>query len=466
MAAASTFPVTRGRWVLLRGLSGDGDGVVYLAAPRSGRRLHAIKTVAAKPGIGRAPGHAKEQRQVLARMRNAHLVTVTACPEIEREGGLVMEYVAGKSLAAISQRAEDYAVLLPPELGVVVAHDAFSAAASFHGFEGAGRVHGNITARTLLVTYGGETKLAGYRPGAHPPVAIEEHATRDLKSIARVLSELAFEKFPRELAVVVPRLLDDGITAEEAVAAVHAFLAEHPPSPQHRGALAMWLADVFLGERQTEALEEVRVLAAAAQRSSQRRRVAQRAFWIGGTVALLVLMGGGLSLMAHRPGEGARAMVGPGTPPAVVARSTTPPADPTLEAPVTVTAPPAVAEVALSAVATLSSTEPAPSPSPSWVSHTASRPPRRESTGRTATRLLREAESAFVTGQRVVAISLAREAARTGGGVRAHLALAEYYRSLLRHEDALRHYRAVVALEPGNQLALAGVRLLERQLAE
>ena len=52
-----------------------------------------------------------------------------------------------------------------------------------------------------------------------------------------------------------------------------------------------------------------------------------------------------------------------------------------------------------------------------------------------------------------------------GGGIRAHLALGEYYRSLHCYQDALNHYRAVVEVEPENKLATAGVQLLEKKVS-
>ena len=35
---------------------------------------------------------------------------------------------------------------------------------------------------------------------------------------------------------------------------------------------------------------------------------------------------------------------------------------------------------------------------------------------------------------------------------------------MLRYREAMEHYRAVVAIEPDNKLALAGVQLLEKKV--
>ena len=355
---------------------------------------------------------------------------------------------------------------------MVVAHDAFAAAEFFHAFEGRGRVHGNITAHTLLVSYSGEVKVAGYRPGFHPPAGIDACVTRDLKPLANILSELTFQKFPQELAVVVPRLLEDQVTPEESMAAVRAFLHEHQPSLDQRRRVAAWLADVFLGEREAEAREEARLLAVGAQLIGPRRRVAKRASWVGGA-ALLALVGG-LSLMASRQATEPRAMANRAEPPATMVR------EPVVREPALAVARPMaepstpVVAASAPAVAPAPAVEPAPAaaaspatpsaPEPSLPSRTAVPSPKRGATGAAAGRLLREADAAFVAGKRIEAVNLALKAVRAGGGVRAHLALGEYYRSMLRYREAMEHYRAVVAIEPDNKLALAGVQLLEKKV--
>jgi tetratricopeptide (TPR) repeat protein len=82
-----------------------------------------------------------------------------------------------------------------------------------------------------------------------------------------------------------------------------------------------------------------------------------------------------------------------------------------------------------------------------------------------AERLLHAADAAFGAGKRIEAINMGIQALGAGGGIRAHLALGEYYRSLHRYQEALNHYRAVVEVEPDNRLALAGVKLLEKKVS-
>jgi outer membrane biosynthesis protein TonB len=79
--------------------------------------------------------------------------------------------------------------------------------------------------------------------------------------------------------------------------------------------------------------------------------------------------------------------------------------------------------------------------------------------------LLRQADAASVAGNHIEAIKLGTQALAAGGGVAAHLALAGYYKSLSRNNEALQHYRAAMQLDPSNPVAAAGIKVVERQLA-
>ncbi len=447
-----------------------GDEVVCLAMSHD-KKIRVIKAMRPKPGTPR--DGARKQIRALARMKSPYLATVLAAPDVEADGGLVMERVRGRSLAAISQRAEDYSVLLPPELGLVVAYDVLAALEHFHGFERRGHVHGNLSGRTLLVGFSGEVKLAGYRPGTHAALGLDAGATdaaKDWRALATVLSELAFERFPQELAVLVPRLLDDDTTPADAVTAARAFLRQYQPTAEQRRKVTAWLDDVFLGERDAEAEEEERLLAEGRALLGPRRPVARAVAWASGSAALVVLIGGGVLWATQRHRAAGLAPEALGTPPLPTLAL----AAPGVAIPV---APPLAAlEVAPTGAAPAFDATPDPAPAapaeaspraePGPAAAVPERPSRRgASSSAGAERLLRAADAAFVAGNRVEAINLGLRAVRAGGGIRAHLALGEYYRSMLRYEEALSHYRAVLTVDPDNPLGAAGVRLLEKRVA-
>jgi tetratricopeptide (TPR) repeat protein len=446
----NTLPANRGRYVLLKVLSEQDDGQVYLAVVRGTKSLCVVKT---------ARDLLKEECKVLARLQCPNLVAVLPSPEVERDGGFVMEFFPGKSLAAIRQRAGDYSLLLPPALGVIVAHDVFAAAEFFHGFAGGLRVHGNISPKSILVGYAGDVKLGGYRPGRHPRAGVDAHVSQDLKSLATLLSELSFERFPKELATLVPRLLEDDVSSMEATAAVRAFLRDHSPSAEERRKIAAWLADLFLGQREEEAQEEARLLAAGMQLLASgtiARPLTRRASLLGGTTALLALVGGGAALVGHHPPVAFESTVMVRSAPAA-----TPSVAPPAEEPVTPKEPAPAAPAVLDPAPPASTHAPAPTSRPRSTSVRA----KRESAESSADGLLHAADVAFSAGKRVDAVNLGLQALHAGGGVRAHLALGEYYRSMHRYQEAMNHYRAALEIDPENKLALAGVQLLEKRLS-
>jgi tetratricopeptide (TPR) repeat protein len=264
--------------------------------------------------------------------------------------------------------------------------------------------------------------------------------------------------FPQELTKLVPRLLEDHVSPLESLAAARAFLHDHVPSADQRRKVAQWLEALFPDHPcDRVAQEEERLLAAGKQMLSPARPGSKRISVFGGTTALLALVGVGALLVAHRgPGQAlSEAKQAEPTPktmrPPPVAQAAPEPTAPALAAPAP--APPADP-------ATGTTSDPKPPSAPQD-----NRPPRLRSEESPAERLLHAADAAFGAGKRVESVNLGIQALNAGGGLRAHLALGEYYRSLHRYQDALNHYRAVVEVEPENKLAVAGVKLLEKKLS-
>jgi hypothetical protein len=455
----TTFPTSRGSYALLKVLSAEEDSPVYLAAVRGQKKPWAIKTMPLRGQGAVNLDLFKSETKHLARMRFAHLARVLESTQIEDHAGLVMEYIPGKSLAEICQRAEEYAFLLPPELGLVVAHDVFAAADFFHAFEGVGRVHGNISLRTIFVRYAGDVKVAGYRPGYRSPTGADAHMSVDLKPLASLLCDLRFDMFPKELAHLVPRLLEDPVSSAEGMAAVRAFLHDHAPSAEQRRSVGAWLEDVFQEHSYAqEAHEQERLVVAGTHALARTPALPKRVTLVGSAIALLALVGGGGLLMARRgPGRSQpeTKLVNPPTPtlaPAQVVPAALPTAGPP---------PPASPPTGPATDRTA-----APGNPPQSASDTPeSRPSKPRPGGGPVDRLLVAADVAFDAGKRIEAVHLGLQALKAGGGLRAHLALGEYYRSMHRYQEAMNHYRAAVEIEPENRLAATGVRMLENKLS-
>jgi len=268
-------PKLYGRYALLKQISDEEDRPVYLVSTSGSSNLRVLKSV---PLEGTSPAGVqlvKTEIDVLARMHFGNLAHVLEAVEVEGGLAFVMEFVSGKPLDVICGRAEQLSLLLPSELGIVVAHDILAAATYFHGFEGAGRVHGNISHRTILVSETGEAKLAGFRPGAHERLPAAVQVAQDVRPLAAILFDLPFERFPQELAHFVPQLIDEKVSTDEAIAATGAFLISHRPTVRQRQALSAWLEKLFPGEASQAAAEHAQLMGVAAplltQASAQRR---------------------------------------------------------------------------------------------------------------------------------------------------------------------------------------------------
>lgn len=467
-----TFPASYGSYALLKVLSTQGDGPVYLAAVRNQKRPVAIKTMPLRGRGAVDPVLFKAETKQLARMSSPYLAKVQEATQIEDRAGLVMEHVAGRSLAAIRARTEEYSILLPPGLGLIVAHDVWAAAEYFHAFEVGRRVHGNISPRTILVGYSGEVKLTGYRPGVRAPAGADAFLAEDLKPLANLLCELRFEMFPTELTTIVPRLLEDTVSPAEAVAAVRSFLQQHAPSPDQRRAVAAWLEDIFQEHSYAqEVQEEKRLLEAGTEAlaRSPARLFPKRVTVVGASIAAAVaLIGAGAMFSSPSRSKVARSRA-PSilSPPPLALQKALPQAQPEPTPPSP--APPEPPPPAIPPVAVLEAPPADLVPAP--AKHRAKPPSDRPQANRDTSdalrsdRLLREADEAFDAGRRIQAVRLSIQAIATGGGARAHLALAGYYRSMYRYREALNHYHAAAELEPENEIAATGVRMLEKRRA-
>ena len=475
-----SFPAVYHSDALLKLLSDEGERSVYLAAIQGNSGPWVVKML--PPPAGGTPEALSAELASLGRMSSPSLPKVLSRPWGGSDPALVMEYVPGLSLAAILEEAEARSLLLPPAFGVVLAHDVFAAIQYFYTFDIAGRVHGNITPRTLMVGFTGQVKLVGFRPGQHGRAESGPHTASDVTAVAELLGELQFERFPREMVQLLPRLLEEQLSPLEAMAAAQAFVRANPPSPEVRGKVAAWLEEVFPAAREQQARETERLLSEgiklmaeysptdrkqtppppAVDAPAERRR---RGLLPIGVLVLALLVGGWYFLRSNLLGlsETDEPPVGslmsdslpssasgrPEEPAALLALDASQEAG-TLDAEATdMGAPDVVASDQMEA-------SPVRKP----------RSAKLRSTGATSVRLLRSADSAFDAGNRIQAVRLATQALEAGGGARAHLALARYFRSMLRYREAIEHYRSALDMDPGNKIAARGVEVLEAQMGK
>ena len=145
-----------GRYALEREIGRGGMGAVWLGRDEVLGREVALKKVGFAPG-GFAPDLARAEREarLTARLNHPHVVAIYDLVADGDDQWLVMEHVAGTTLAALVAR--DGA--LPPEQAAPMLRQAADALAAAHA---AGIVHRDVKPSNILVTPDGQVKLSDF----------------------------------------------------------------------------------------------------------------------------------------------------------------------------------------------------------------------------------------------------------------------------------------------------------------
>lgn len=145
-----------GRYTLGREVGRGGSGIVHLAHDEVLGRDVAIKRIGMVPGAD-SPDLVRAEREarLAAALNHPHVVAVFDLVEDEGDHWLVMEYVAGSTLAQLSRDQGG----LGPQRAAELVGQAADALAAAHG---AGIVHRDVKPSNILVAADGQAKLTDF----------------------------------------------------------------------------------------------------------------------------------------------------------------------------------------------------------------------------------------------------------------------------------------------------------------
>jgi tRNA A-37 threonylcarbamoyl transferase component Bud32 len=166
-------PLNQGPYRLVRRLAVGGMGEVLLAETEGdvrvglGEGLVVIKrTLPKHPNQDHQNSMLREEARLSLRLRHGNLVETFALDQVDDTPLLVMEYLAGRSMAQVLGAAKRTKQLVPIDVAVKIIHDAACGLHFAHtlkeGDRLAGLVHRDVSPANIFVTFDGRVKVIDF----------------------------------------------------------------------------------------------------------------------------------------------------------------------------------------------------------------------------------------------------------------------------------------------------------------
>ncbi|MBI4819794.1 MAG: serine/threonine protein kinase [Deltaproteobacteria bacterium] len=168
IAKNAGFPRPFGPYLLEKNLSRGGMGEVFLAVPRGVRRRCVIKTIRTDlTGDEEFVGRFTDEAKIMVRIVHDNIIRVFDCGKIGPEFYIAMEYVHGRDLGDVLDRAFERGQPLPKELGLYITQGLVRGLDYAHNLKDErGRpmnlVHRDISPQNVLVGFDGSIKLIDF----------------------------------------------------------------------------------------------------------------------------------------------------------------------------------------------------------------------------------------------------------------------------------------------------------------
>ncbi len=148
-------PVMIGKYRIVKELAKGGMGTVYIAIHPSLKTEVIIKQLTIKSSSSSIRERFKREAKILMELTNAYVVRMFDYFTVGNSDFIVMEYVKGMAVDNLLEKQEK----LPPEIALLIIHDACLGLASAHN---KGIVHRDIKPGNILIAENSQIKLADF----------------------------------------------------------------------------------------------------------------------------------------------------------------------------------------------------------------------------------------------------------------------------------------------------------------
>src|ERR1044071_3370136 len=122
VGAKRTFPRSFGRYILEKSLSRGGMGEVFLTIAKAVNQRCVIKTIRGDlTGDEEFIGRFADEAKIMMRIHHDHIIRVFDAGKVGTDYYIAMEYVHGRDLGDVLDRAYERGEPMPTQLGLYVA---------------------------------------------------------------------------------------------------------------------------------------------------------------------------------------------------------------------------------------------------------------------------------------------------------------------------------------------------------
>lgn len=168
VGAKKTFPRSFGRYILEKSLSRGGMGEVFLTVAKSVWKRCVIKTIRGDlTGDEEFIGRFADEAKIMMRIQHENIIRVFDAGKVGTDYYIAMEYVHGRDLGDVLDRAYERGEPMPTQLGLYVADkllDGLDYAHKLTDEHGRhmGVVHRDISPQNVLIGFDGSVKLIDF----------------------------------------------------------------------------------------------------------------------------------------------------------------------------------------------------------------------------------------------------------------------------------------------------------------